>query len=427
MHAYGQRIGVKRRGRSGLRRQRGAVSLVELMVVMIISALIAIYSLDNIAAEAEETVAAASAAYLNATTAALQRYSLINFVALQADPPVVNGFANPKSPTLAELKAAGFASPNMSDFAPTQQAVRFDLIKSGTCPGNSCRINAMACLTGPFTLRGKFREDLATTVMMKMNGQGGRSQIGAGTVLRGPGAFIQTANPLGDVEGVVCGQNVFDTAVYDQFVKMNDTRDPNLQGGLTVNGTIPGSTFTTQTNGSANITNQMALGATAVSREFCSDEGRLAWDNDPVPPTLLTCSKGHWVPTGITLSSAGMPCSPEGVSARNSLNQTLICRTGRYRLLSDMTGQGGIVTSGRYAQGELVPYPDCDDSTTARLEPLSLINACDSGGANCGNDTGSVRGQLINGNEVLITGSDGEPVDASSPVRLTVQTRCTSN
>lgn len=220
---------------SGVARlQRGAVSILELIFVLTVSSFLAVYALDSTVQAAEDGLAASTGAYLRAATAAGQRYSLANFDTLQNVSPAIPGFANPFSPTLPELKAAGFAAQTFAAFTPSQQVVRFDYIKTGTCPGVNCTITAMTCTSTPFAVRGKPREDLATTVMINMNGQGGRSQIGAGSVVRGSGAFIATANPLGNVEGIVCGQDVLDASLYDRFVKINDTRDINLKGNLTV-------------------------------------------------------------------------------------------------------------------------------------------------------------------------------------------------
>lgn len=214
--------------------QQGAVSILELILVLTISSFLAVYALNSTMQQAEDQLAASTSSYLVAATAGAQRYSLNNFAALQQAVPVIPGFAAPLNPTMAELKTAGIIANNFRDFTPSQQAIRFDFVKTGTCPGLTCTITAMACLTTPFAVRGKAREDLATTVMVGMNGQGGRSQTGAGTVVRGSGAFIATANPLGNVEGIVCGQNVLDASIYDRFVRQNDTRDINLKGNLTV-------------------------------------------------------------------------------------------------------------------------------------------------------------------------------------------------
>ena len=226
---------------AGRKAQRGAASLVELMIVLVLSGILSVYAVNAIQTEADEATAASTATYLVATTAAVQRYSLVNFTALQAATPVLTGFTNPNAPTMAELKNAGYLGANVNTQTPTRQGVRFDLVKTGTCPGNSCRITAMSCITDALKLRGKYRDDLATVAVSKMNGQGGRSYIGDGNWLRGAGGFQMVSNPIKTgipakgVEGVVCGQNVFDSAVYDQFVKMNETREVTLNNNLYLN------------------------------------------------------------------------------------------------------------------------------------------------------------------------------------------------
>ncbi|MDH4481708.1 MAG: hypothetical protein QE279_03270 [Rhodoferax sp.] len=260
---------------SGLvRLQRGAVSILELIFVLTVSSFLAVYALNYTVQAAEDGLAASTGAYLRAATAAAQRYSLANFDTLQDVSPTVPGFANPFSPTLTELKAAGFAAQTFAEFTPSQQVVRFDYIKTGTCPGVNCTITAMTCTATPFAVRGKPREDLATTVMINMNGQGGRSQIGAGNVVRGSGAFIATANPLGNVEGIVCGQDVLDASLYDRFVKINDTRDINLKGNLTVEQSLGAGKGTDATGASCTLGGILSSGEILSRSATCV---RLAW------------------------------------------------------------------------------------------------------------------------------------------------------
>ena len=92
-----------------------------------------------------------------------------------------------------------------------------------------------------------------------MQGNGGRSQIGNGAVVRGAGFTMP--NPVaGNPVGIVCGQTVIDSALYSQFVKIRNTRDPDLKGGLTLNGALP-NTFTLDVNGTANIAGGITTGA----------------------------------------------------------------------------------------------------------------------------------------------------------------------
>jgi len=187
----------------------------------------------------DEAIAEATGVYVNVAAAGLQRYLLLNHDALASGTTTVSGVGVALQPTLAELKALGRISTTLPSFTPTQQQVRFDITRSN-CPGTACTMAASVCTTMAYTVRGKFRDDLATVAMMAMSGAGGRSHIGAGSTVRGPSFSMD--NPAGNIEGVVCAQNVVDAALYDRFVQRYDTRDPNLQGSLTTAGTVTSAT-----------------------------------------------------------------------------------------------------------------------------------------------------------------------------------------
>ena len=244
-------------------RQRGAVSLVELMIVLIMTALLSVYANNSARIEADDAVASSTAAYLVTASAALQRYSVDNFSALLAGADV-DGFTNPLEPTLAELKqngrkerwpggplsTDGYMQANFSPLTPTRQSLRFVLQPDiANCPGLTCTIISMVCINGALKLRNKFRDDLASVTVTKinaLNGLGGRSWVGYGdnsvhVYFSGRLPLQQPFNPVTEgvpprsVDGVVCAQNVFDSAFYNQFVKMDETRAVTLNNDLSVN------------------------------------------------------------------------------------------------------------------------------------------------------------------------------------------------
>ena len=231
-------------GRSpGRHQQRGAVSLVELMIVLVVSAIISLYSTAALRAEADDAVATRTAAYLVATTAALQRYSLENYNALQTESGVT-GFAIPSAPTMPELKAAKYLPANFNATTPTRQAVRFDVVNSdSTCTGVNCLKTAMTCITDAFKLRGTFRDDLASVAVAKitaLNGRGGRSNIGKGSQVffsgfpAQPNLVKNGVSPQG-IEGVVCAQLESNSPLDLRYVQMNETRPVTLNNDLNLN------------------------------------------------------------------------------------------------------------------------------------------------------------------------------------------------
>ena len=231
-------------GRSpGRHQQRGAVSLVELMIVLVVSAILSLYSTAALRAEADDAVATRTAAYLVSATAALQRYSLENYNALQTESGVT-GFVTPSAPTMPELKAAKYLPANFNATTPTRQAVRFDVVNSdSTCSGVNCLKTAMTCITDAFKLRGTFRDDLASVAVAKitaLNGRGGRSNIGKGSQVffsgfpAQPNLVKDGVSPQG-IEGVVCAQLESNSPLDLRYVQMNETRPVTLNNDLNLN------------------------------------------------------------------------------------------------------------------------------------------------------------------------------------------------
>lgn len=219
-------------GPSGRRRQGGS-ALIELTIALIIAAALAIYATTRLQQDADDAVATATGVYLDALASGAQRHLLVNFQALSVG-ATVTGTVSSLQPTLPELVALGRLPPGFPAITPSQQSARIDIQRTN-CPGANCTLTATACLTTAYQARGRFREDLATVAMMAMGGRGGRSHADNPSLVRG--ATLNLVNPLGAVTGIVCGQSVVDTGLFDQFVRVRDTRDPALQGGLTLSGT----------------------------------------------------------------------------------------------------------------------------------------------------------------------------------------------
>lgn len=215
-----------------LEKQRGSF-LLEFSLALIISAIVGIYANSKLQQVADDSTAAATGVYLDNLSQAAQRYILSHYSDLTASTDIP-GAANDLMPTIPELIAMGRLPSAFPSTTPTRQTTQINLTKAN-CPGPSCQITATACLTTGLTVRGKVRDDLATTAMVAMKGRGGRSHPDAPSVVRGPS--LATPNPSGSVNAIVCGQSLVDAGLYDTFVRVGDTRDPGLRGGLTVTGT----------------------------------------------------------------------------------------------------------------------------------------------------------------------------------------------
>lgn len=241
--------------------QRG-IALTELIVALMIVSVLAVYATARIQRDSEEAIAKGGAVYLETVAGALQQHAMLNFNELANNMDVTSTVAD-LTPTIAEMITAGRLNAGYPTSMPTRQSVSLTIARQN-CPGPNCLLTGLVCTTTPITLGGTAtRFDLASTMMAEQNGIGGQSLPGAGATIRGPN--INTPNPMGNVEGIVCGSAAVDTAMWQQFVRIGDTRDPNLQGPLTVAGptTFAGTTTIggpTTINNSATITGTLTAG-----------------------------------------------------------------------------------------------------------------------------------------------------------------------
>jgi len=409
--------------------QRG-FALVELTLTLLVVAALSVYATSKVVQATDEAIAEATGVYVNVAAAGLQRYLLLNHDALASGTTTVSGVGVALQPTLAELKALGRISTNLPSFTPTQQQVRFDITRSN-CPGTACTMAASVCTTMAYTVRGKFRDDLATVAMMAMSGAGGRSHIGAGSTVRGPSFSMD--NPAGNIEGVVCAQNVVDAALYDRFVQRYDTRDPNLQGSLTTAGTVTSATGVGTSDGSAaclraamtsdgqflaraadctarvqvqgssgaitsysssgvakagisyNASGQaqtyadtvnattvnassLSLSTSASANDACSTAGQIVQGSNAGVPILLLCSSGQWkAMTGLPIAAVGDSCSSHGALGVNTGGVSLICSSGYWITTVSRIGRWAVTSYYEVTDGFVIYKPACGSGGVSRL------------------------------------------------------------
>jgi prepilin-type N-terminal cleavage/methylation domain-containing protein len=376
-------------GRAACKRRtvRG-FSLIELMIVLMVGALLSVFTIYRLTESSEQASAAGLANYIKSVADAAQRHTLINFNELGAGTDIP-GTANDLAPTIPELKTLGRLPTAFPPTAPGALGIRVDITKTN-CPGVNCILTASACTATVMTLRGRAREDLASDVVAAMAGTGGRSMVGDGARVRG--AAFNMPNPVGNVEGVVCGQSIVDTALFNRFVTINDTRDPNLLGKLTVagdmgtNGGVAGClraallgtgslqaksancVVRTEMDSAGNITSRDAVGTARAGLRFsaagvaeayaesvvlsgaaalntaCATENALVRTNAQVG--LLMCQSGLWrVASGAQQVSAGAVCSPEGARAVDAAGADMLCLGGTWQAITSIIRAGTAGTS----------------------------------------------------------------------------------
>ena len=354
--------------------------MTELLLAIAISALLATFASSELAGLSQETLARGSGTYLQTVSQAVWRNILVNYLDYAAGNPVT-GLADPLHPTLNELIALNRLSAGFPQKMPTRQTVRIDVTRT-SCPGAQCLVTATVCATTPITLGGATtRWDLAMVMLDTQNGQGGQSRIGDGANIRG--AALNVPNPVGNVEGIVCGSSFVDVGIYDTFVRVGDTRDPALAGPLTVGGATTLKDTLTVT-GLTTLQNNLTINGSATVGPCISllggAQGRAAFG----------CANADDVPAGYT----GGVRSVDVVANRNVLASdnpaTFMGTNGNYALLTADNGAGAaeIRTSGRAvanrltAQGLYASGAACtvaDEGSIARLQGGSGLVTCAQG------------------------------------------------
>ena len=329
------------------------VALIELIIVITISAVLAVYANQELANRSQESIARGGGVYLSAVSQAAERLILTNFDNY-ANLNDVTGVANDLRPTIPELIALGRLRPGFPVGMPTRQQARIDIVRTG-CPGPGCQVTALVCTMTPITLGGPVtRFDLATAMLEEQNGRGGQSRYADGANIRGPA--LNTPNPMGNIEGIVCGSSFVDVGMYDVFVRMNDTRDPNLQGNLTVAGD-------TTLNGPAVVNNTLNVSGASTFENNVTVQGQV----DIGPCIKLQggaqgragfgCANPSDVPAGYTggVRSADVVASGNILASSNPAGFT--GANGSYALVTADNGAGEaeVRTSGRAAANRLTP------------------------------------------------------------------------
>lgn len=317
--------------RAGLARARG-FAMIELILAITISAILAVYANKELAEQAQENIARGSGVYLQAVAQAVERHVFINYPDLSAGNPVA-GTANPLRPTIPELIALTRLNTGFPLGMPTRQVAQIDITRTG-CPGASCQITATVCTTTPVTAggTGPTRFDLAYAMLDEQKGGGGQSRQGDGANIRGPA--LNVPNPMGNVEGIVCGSSFVDLGMFNNFVKIRDTRDPDLQGPLTVAGDVT-------------LNQKLNVGPCINMDGTVAGQGRAGFacaDRNDVPVGYTGGVRSVDVVTNKNILTSSTPGAFNGANTNYALLTT-----------DNGTGAAEIRTSGRTAGDRLTP------------------------------------------------------------------------
>lgn len=368
-------------------RGQGGFTLIELIVTLALGAVVAATINSTKAIEtAEQAIAEGTGEYLMVLREGLSQYQLNNSVALEQNNPIP-GFVNPLSPMVAELKAANLINPATPTVGPLGFTPTFSIIRSN-CPGATCQITGLVRTPGSFVVprTGNMpRYDLAITAAGTMRGTYAISYAGDEANLRG--ATFNVPNPVTGQPGAVLAAVAFmNASFYNQFLRMQDPRDPDFQGDLSAAGNLS-IVGTSNLQGNTTIGGTLAVNGAATFNSTV--EGRSTIGTGPGGG----CNLAEMQANGNIVSQSD--CA--GASRTTVRPQGLLQQTGGVnRIAIDSIGQAKVdvmsptgVLRGRMTDSGQVSSYDAAGVEAARIDGASRKIAAFNGG---GAETASLEG-----------------------------------
>ncbi len=266
-------------------------SLPGLVLALALSSMAAIWASSQMVQRIEDAAARSAGVWLTQIRLALAEM-LARYLAVLAKgeaPRTEQGvalFADPFAPTLGELRGLGLLPADFPDRSAMGFTAQIRISRSSACPGESCRVDGLVYSATPLVKRGTQSLDLTgiAAVIDAAGGYGGAVWPAMPGLVRG--AAFSFTNPL------VSGAPAYAPGTLalwagaggggqgqDRYVKIRDTRDPQLQGDLSV-------------ASSAQVGSYLKVGARASAGLPCSvGTGTIATSEQG---ELLTCQSGAW-------------------------------------------------------------------------------------------------------------------------------------
>lgn len=279
-------------------RDQHGFALLELIAAAIIATLLAVWASNTLVNKVNDASAQASAVWMLAVKQSVHGYIQRHVGALlQADHAGAlnqSGYGDWAQPKLSELKSDGLLSPGFPESVSPGAGAFIRLVRHGTCPGASCRLEALVYSKQPFLLPASAQvdEQMVAQWMMAAQGWGGWVSRAQPHLLRG--AAFEMPNPPapGPVlpPGTVALAITSEQLAHLDFLRVGDGRDPDFHGGATVQGDI-------NTKSDLHVQQYLHLGAQARLYEPCADNAAVARE---VNGGLLVCRGNMWRPSSRT-------------------------------------------------------------------------------------------------------------------------------
>ncbi len=319
--------------------QRGFV-LLELVVGALIVTLLAVWGANTLARRMDEASAQNAAVWMLSVRGAALAYVGHYAAALtQADPSVpmaAQGYADWTAPTLDELKASGLLAMGFPDYVSLVGGADIRLLRAGDCPGSLCHLTVFVTSRRPLLRSNtdQVDEHMVALWLMAAQGLGGKVTeahpqwlSGASFKYSNPPAASMPVMPPGTVVLVITPEQLGSS----DFLRVGDNRDPDFQGGLTVQGDVAAAA-------DVRVGRNVVLDGQAGWMEGCMDDGAISKDDNG---GLLVCRGGLWQSTGrggggYSLNGAG-GCTGAGM---NPVTKDCSCPMRHTRVLISDSGSG---------------------------------------------------------------------------------------
>jgi hypothetical protein len=278
-------------------RQRG-LALLELAIAAAMACMIALWASGKLAQDVEDAADQATGVWMLEIQRAMRQMMAQHFDTLAADGSARDAagqpvYADPLQPRLHELKRQGYLPLAFPEQGPGAMEVQIRILRDAACPGEACRLDALAHTTLPLVRSGTAEANLSriAAVVMAAGGLAGSVSGAQPTHLRG--ANFDFPNPLvpgaaslppGTV-AVWAGMKELDKL---RFLRQGDQRDPAFRGDVSAAGSLASA-------GRLVAGEHLKLGAVVAAGERCAEDGLLGRD---AGGGLLSCVAGQWTIPG---------------------------------------------------------------------------------------------------------------------------------
>lgn len=275
-----------------LRRQAG-FSLAAMALALAMTTAVAIWASNEVVHGIEAAAARSTGVWMTQVRLAVAGLLARHFDALARGEAPVNSqgsrlFLDAFRPTLAELRSHGYLPADFPDQSTMGFGVALAISRAPACPGDSCRIDGVVYASKPLFKKGTQLPDpiAMASVIEATGGYGGAVWPETPAQLRGaaysfpnplaPGAPTYAPGTLALWAGAGAGSGQPDMSGY---VKMRDTRDPELQGSLSAAGSVQAGAY-------------LSVGARAVPGHACGVAPGTMASSDR--GELLACQSSVW-------------------------------------------------------------------------------------------------------------------------------------